>query len=210
MLKKSRGIKAVNFAKFFLKELKNFQVTDYSANKEAYKIFKFLNFNDLLLSKICSSFLITFSINPFTSGVNVKVSHQSVKKEFKEINSYSLSDQIEFYKFSYQNLTFTYAARERISIIPIFLGFRLKIPIIDIIWISDEVCLSRNWKLFCKTIFLQKFIFGIYCNFNHKNCPNIIKFDQIFNTKKFKKRFLTYNSKDEKLIYTLGSEMMFF
>jgi len=154
--------------------------------------------------------MIIFSIKPFLIGINKEISIESVKRKYKEISSFSLTDEIEFYEFSYKNESFIYASRKRKSIIPIFLGLRIKIPILDIIWCSDENLISKNWKLLCKTIFFQKFILGIFCFFNKDNIPVMNKFDYFINTKSFKKSILTFGIQDRKLIYSLGSEMMIF
>tara|TARA_A100001035_G_C27783452_1_gene503041 strand:- start:38 stop:928 length:891 start_codon:yes stop_codon:yes gene_type:complete len=210
MLQKSRGLKSINFAKFFLKELENFYITDYSANKQAYSIFKFFGFKDLISSKICSLFSIIFLVNPLKKGLIKNFSQDEVKKIHKEINSYNLIHDIKFYGFSYKNNSFTFAARKRNSIINLFFGLKIKIPILDIIWCSNPKCLSENWKVFCKTSFLKIFTVGIYCIFNDNDLPTISKFDNLFGIKKIKTRFLTYGSTDQKLINTLGSEVMIF
>ena len=210
MLKKSRGIKVINFAKFFLNELRSFYITNYSANKEAYLLFKFFGFKDLLTTQICSSLLIVLSVNPLKAGINKKLSNQLVIKKYKEISSFSLTKEIEFYEFTYKNQSFIYSLRKRKSLIPTFFNLKLKIPILDIIWCSNENCLSKNWKLFCKTIFLQQFNLGVYCNFRKDNFPNFNSFDYLINTKSFNKTFLISGIEDQRFIYTIGSEKMIF
>ena len=210
MLKKSRGIKVINFAKFFLNELKSFHITNYSANKVAYGLFKYFGFKDLLTFKVCSSLLIVLSVNPLKTGINKKLSKELVIKKYKEISSFSLLKEIEFYEFTYKNQSFIYSCRKRKSLIPMFFNLKLKIPIIDIIWCSNENCLSKNWKLFCKTIFLEQFNLGIYCNFRKGNFPNFNSFDYLINTKSFNKSFLIRGIEDQRFIYTLGSEKMIF
>ena len=154
--------------------------------------------------------MIIFSVKPLKFGINKKIPHEIVKKKYKEIRAYNIIDDVEFYEFFNNTESFAYALRKRKSVIHTYFGIRLEIPILDIVWCSDGNTLSKNWKLFCKTNFLQKLNLGIYCNFSSNNLLNLNKFDLYVNTKKLKKNILTFGSLDQKLIYTLGSENLIF
>ena len=208
MNKELRGIEAINFAKYVLNSLKDFIITDYTPNKSASAIFKYLGFTTMdSASSLVSILGCIPSMKKKQFCIINKISYANFKS-FTNTKFHLMSVQdINFNKIKLRNTEVVVAGLIKKRFKRHFMGLSFYLPIYKILWNSNDYEFSKNWKsIYFEILKTYKCLF-IECDFKPSDMP--LSWDSIFFKSKTNQQsnYLIRSGNKGEYIAPIGSEL---
>ena len=161
---KERGIRSIYMAKKICLELEGCIITNFSATKNAYSIFKAIGFKEIN-TYTTNFYLPQYFICYLKSGIFKNVKIRKIKQTNRLENSFKFLKKDSFeitLKIKKDNLNLLLT---RSKVEKTIFKFKISIPRLHIIWTSDNKLLCNNYSMIAGNLMIRYFcpIISTHC-----------------------------------------------
>ena len=202
MNKSVRGAKAIIFAKDFLNDLAEYKITDFTASKSAEAIFKYLGFRYMNGVNRMDTIFSCLSLKFFHYQRLLKISLADILIKFPELENYANLENVSCFCYELKGYKFYIIGLKKIRVLK-----KIKIPIYQILWISNEFLMKKFSQNICFLLMIKFKVIAIYYAIESDKYLTFNSIKRLF-TKKDKLRYLIKSDSIlPKFIPPLGSEI---